>query len=72
MRMSSHERLEDSLRKSVFGRLEAGQSQVKVAWWLQVPPKLLFWLCNQLKTSGTFSRKVTKGQRHLCGIATRH
>ncbi|GFV32110.1 hypothetical protein TNCV_1673991 [Trichonephila clavipes] len=36
VRMTSHNRLDDSLRWSAIGRLEAGQSQAEVARWVQV------------------------------------
>ncbi|GFV45810.1 hypothetical protein TNCV_2321701 [Trichonephila clavipes] len=40
--MTSHNRLDDSLRWRTVGKLEAGQSQAKVVRWLQVARKRFF------------------------------
>ncbi|GFU78896.1 hypothetical protein TNCV_307371 [Trichonephila clavipes] len=37
--MTSHNRLDNSLRWRAVGRLEAGQSQAEETRWLQVAPK---------------------------------
>ncbi|GFW14140.1 hypothetical protein TNCV_3547291 [Trichonephila clavipes] len=57
--MTSHHRLDDSLRWRAVGILEAGQSQLKVVRSLQVASRL--W--NQFQTSGAVTRKIS--QDHL-------
>lgn len=79
--MSSHHRLDDSMRWRAVGRLEAGQSQAEVARWLQVAPKVVSRLWNQFPTSGTVTRKPGQGRprattpaqdRYLALSARRH
>ncbi|GFS86451.1 hypothetical protein TNCV_513261 [Trichonephila clavipes] len=75
MKITSHDHLDDSLKLRAIRRLEAGQSQVEGARWLQVARK---WSSinginsKQVVLSSGRSTKVTTEHQHLHRIAIWH
>ena len=51
--MSEHHHLDESMRRRIVGRLDAGQSQAQVARELDITPSAISNLWSQFKTSGT-------------------
>ncbi|GFU52501.1 hypothetical protein TNCV_2114991 [Trichonephila clavipes] len=70
--MTSHNRLNDFLRRRTIRRLEAGQSHAEVARWLQVTQNLYRGYGINFIQVVLFpgsSSKVTTHNRHLYGAA---
>ncbi|GFU64729.1 hypothetical protein TNCV_876521 [Trichonephila clavipes] len=59
--MTSHNRLDGSLRWRTVGRRKVDHSQEEGARWLQEAPKVIFRLCNQFQKTGTITRKFSQG-----------
>lgn len=60
LRVTSHNRRDDSPRWGAAERLEAGQSQAEVAERLQVAPKVVYRLWNQFQTTGNIIRRSSQ------------
>ncbi|GBL95208.1 hypothetical protein AVEN_253535-1 [Araneus ventricosus] len=79
--MSNHQRLDDGMRWRIVGRLEAGQSQVRICREFNLTPSITCNLWKQFQDTGSIKKKPWQGRprattatedRHLSIIARRN